>query len=605
MSRLYVCSILPQNYIAEEILIGSIIINPNLLTEIISKIEVNYFFIETHKILYRSLLTIYPKNHIDPVQLTYCLQEIKILNQIGGIKKITQLIKQGQVFNYSKNFNFYIQQIIIVIQNNYNRRLIIQYGYNIVKLAYNKGFPNSTLILKASQYLNYINSHINTKNLDNLQELIGTFISNIQQENNTNIFGNIALYSGFRDLDILTNGLPDGDLIVIAGRPSMGKTSFVMNVVYNLIKYFNTKICLFSLEMTKTQILHKLISIGSRISTQTIRSNKIDTKQWYSIQEICNELLLSEIYINDNPNISIDEIQYITQIVTEDSNNNTIIIIDYLQLISEKNFNIETRNQELSYITRKLKILAQTLKIPIIVLSQLNRSIEKRLNKQPLLSDLKESGCISSTVFIKNDKENKIHIKTINKIIHKIKTSYFSAKKKLPLTNNKNIIKKIYILKQYIFTSIVKHTKNILITDNHKILNYQNWICNNQMEENYTLMKLNIYNINCYKIEKMYKQIIKFYNYHIVYDISKYKYCNFICNTIILHNSIEQDADIVMMLYKHTNDDNKENNLYRNNSNQLDIIISKNRNGPVGSCQLEFNPINNIFQSIDNDRAYN
>lgn len=592
MSNLYSFLLLPHNYIAEEILIGSIIINSNLILFIIKKIDVNHFFIESHKIIYRNLITIHKDNHIDPVELAYSLKKTKLLNHIGGIKTITKLIKHGQVFNSSNNIHFYIQEVIKIIYHNHHRRLIVQYGYNMITLAQNYELSNTILTNKASQYLSYLSLLNDSKNLDNLQELIGSLIRSLKDVHNESSYKNTVLYSGFKNLDILTNGLPKGDLIVIAGRPSMGKTSLVMNIAYHVIAYFQTQTCIFSLEMTKTQILHKLISIGSKISVQDIIDNKLNTKNWIRIQKVCNEILSAKIYINDNANISIDEIQYIVEIITRNSTSSQIIIIDYLQLINNKSLSIDNRTQEISYITRKLKILAQNSQVPIIVLSQLNRSIEKRTNKQPLLSDLKESGCVNIGMLVKhNNMTNSTHIKTIHQKTHQISTFFFSNKNFNRYSNN---TKKIYTFYSYIFQCIFKCNKIIHLTHNHSYLSSIQWLKTNQLQENIIVHQIYLGKYYLYpkKMEQTYIKKNIWGAFNKVYDIQKQTYCHFISDNTILHNSIEQDADIIMMLY---NSIALNNNSYLPKLKLLDILICKNRNGPIGEFKLYFNSINTIF----------
>ena len=595
MSSLYSFLLLPQNYTAEEILIGSTITNPDILIWIIQNLDGQYLFIESHRIIYGHILKLQQDHNVDPVNLAYSLKANGLLKQIGGITRITSLIKLGQIFNLSNNLHFYLKQIIKIIYTNYNRRLIIQYGYNIIKLGYNYEFSNQLLSIKASQYLNYITSNINSENLDNLQSLIGLIVQEIQTTKISYISANKTLYSGFKDLDILTNGLPIGDLIVIAGRPSMGKTSLVMNITYHLLKYFQSQVCIFSLEMTKKQILHKIISIGSGISIDTLKSKIITKNQWNIIQRICRELLVTNVYINDNPNISIDDITHISKTIIDNNIKSSIIIIDYLQLIHETNIALESRNQELSHITRKLKILAQSLKLPIIVLSQLNRSIDKRVNKQPLLSDLKESGCIHSTILVKKNIINSLQIKTIFQHVNQISI--------LELTNKiynsqsyiyKNRIKNIYNTEQYTFRCKIDSIY-IKITDNHLLLNEQQWIRQNVLKKHSSFIKLNTTKKNYYTIEKIYLRTVCFENYTTVYDIIRYQYLNFVCNKIILHNSIEQDADIVMMLYKNYISRSIENT---SALKKIDIIVCKNRNGPIGAFQLHFEPETTAFMSI-------
>lgn len=583
-------SLLPQNYIAEEILIGSILINPHLIVFVIQKINTEHFFIESHKIIYRNILNVYTKNCINSINLIYSLKENNIIHQVGGMDHLTNLIKQGQILNFSKDINFYIKEIIKIINNNYNRRLIIQYGYNIITLANSHIFSNKFLYSKASKYLHYIWNNLNNKNLDNLPELIGSLLYNLEANKNELTITKQHTYSGFKDLDVLTNGLPSGDLIVIAGRPSVGKTSFVINITYNLLQFFYKQICIFSLEMTRIQILYKLISIGSGIPVTDIRFGNINTKQWHTIQKICNELLIGKLYINDNSNISIEVIKYITEILIKENEHNGIIIIDYLQLINEKTLYFENRNQELSYITRQLKIIAQTLHIPVIILSQLNRNIDKRINKKPLLSDLKESGCVSINILIHYDHTNCINIKSIYHNIYCIQDYQYKFNSKG--TNYYYI----YILQNYIFTCNIGRVVLLNITKDHLLFHIQRLVKLYKLQIYDSLITINKKYKN--KIDKSYPLNIKFSDYSLVYDIAKYNYTNFICQRIIVHNSIEQDADIVIMLYKNSIHDPL---LDQDISYVIDITISKNRNGPTGSFGMHFTQSTTQFLSTKNN----
>lgn len=527
------------------------------------------------------------------MNLINSLKETKSLEKVGGIKKVNELVKQGQVFISSKNINFYIKQLTEILHENYKRRILIQYGYNIIKLSYNREIPNQLLHIKASQYLNYIDKYLTSKNLDNLQDLIGSLIINIQEKQKvTNIYK--KAYSGFKEFDILTNGLPNGDLIVVAGRPSMGKTSFSINIAYNLLKYFSAQICIFSLEMTNIQILHKLISIGSKVSLTSITSGRINSNEWSIIQIVCNELLKSEIYINDEPNISIEEIKQKSKTLIRKSKYINTIIIDYLQLIQVKNSPNNNRHQELSYITRELKILAQILNTPIIILSQLNRNIDKRINKKPLLSDLKESGCLNYQTAMNIDPYNTVSLKSIYKkaltALYYVNNPFINYKNKIQYLYN-NYQQNTYIFYQYNFTNQIYYKLKLFLTNNHKLLSCNYWTEQQNIHEDTIGLK---YNTN-YKLKKNLTQNIIFYNYDLVYDVVKYEYTNFICQNIILHNSIEQDADIVVMLYKSSS--NKDN---IHTTKTIDIFIAKNRNGPTGSIQLEFNTENTIFSGFQN-----
>lgn len=588
---------LPQNYLAEEILLGYILINPNIFNEIINNIKAEYFFLECNQIVYKNLIKIYKTNKVDPMQLLYSLSCTKTLYKVGGLEKIIELMKQSQIFASSRITNIYLQELIESINNNYIKRLMIQYGYNIIQLAYIHKFPSYKLYNKAHYYLNDTAQKIPQQNIDNLQDLIINFITDLKYKNkkikNNYKKSEVFMPYGFKELDQLTNGLNKGDLIIIAGRPSMGKTSFAINIAYKILNKLNKGISIFSLEMSKIQILYKLISIASSISVHNIKEKNINQNQFSIIQDICNKLLKSKIYINDNPNISIDYIEYTTQIIQKEKQFIELIIIDYLQLIQMQGLLKNNRSQELSYITRKLKLLAQALNIPIIVLSQLNRSIETRINKEPLLSDLRESGCINY--------HNMIAVNTINNLNIKNLLNPCTKKKIDSYPNIKNLyIRKTYlkynILWQYIYLCRIDIFYNIQITHNHKLFQQKYWIKQNHIIDNMVIVKNLNRSPKNLLLENLYIKKIKYIKYSTVFDIARPRLLNLISNQIILHNSIEQDADIVMILYQKTQENTYENKL--SNLKTIDFYLCKNRNGPIGFFKLLFSNKNTIFKNI-------
>lgn len=584
----------PQNYIAEEILLGSLIVKPELFDLIFQSLSIECLFLESHRIIYRNLITIHKKKEISAINLIYSLQNGQMLNIVGGINKIITIIKQSQTFTYSIHSNFYINEIIQIIYENYIKRLIIQYGYNIVLLTHNKKISNEQVFFKLSQYINYIRNKADFKNIDNLQILIGDLVSNIQYKNYNLIHLGHNISSGFEELDNLIHGLPHGDLIVIAGRPSMGKTSFVTNIAYNILQKTKARLCIFTLEMTKMQILHKLISVGSTIPVTDILYGHININEWHLIQNICDNLLKARIYINDIASISIDEIIYISKFIVKEEDYKSIIIIDYLQLIQASNIKVESRAQELSYITRQLKILAQNLNVPVIILSQLNRNIETRVNKKPILSDLKESGCIGYKMFNHVDQSNELNIKNLIKYKHVMHLNNIEFKSSvIKKTNKNNYTDKIYLFNQYIFNCYTCNRYQIYITSNHKIFNYNNWFIQNQISKEDTILSYIITLYNKLQITRNFLTNINFNQYNLVYDLKRRHYTNYISNHIILHNSIEQDADIVIMLHC-----NILNSDIKVDSKILDVTITKNRNGSTGCFQLLFHPQNTSFSNI-------
>nr|YP_009396486.1 Replication helicase subunit [Polysiphonia scopulorum]ARW65672.1 Replication helicase subunit [Polysiphonia scopulorum] len=597
MNKLYQHQFLPQNYVAEETLIGILLIYPNILNTIKNIIKIEYFFLEKNQLIYLNLMQIIQQEHTNIVEIIYELQYRQLLNKLGGLQKIMKAMKQSQIFICSNKLYNYIEELINILKNNYLKRLIIQFGYNLIKISHLNNISNKYLYTKTLTYINKVeNLIINTNNNEiiNIKELISKKLLNIKYDTGYNNERKRLITSGLIKLDKIINTLPQSSLIIIAGRPSIGKTSLAINIAYNAFFDQQINLIIFSLEMNSQEIFNKLICIGSKAN---INNPKVfNEKQWNQISRICNRLLRNNIHISDQSNIDIHSIENTTKNIKK-KHQIDLLIIDYLQLIEfsidkHKNYN---RSQELGYITRRLKLLAQSTKSSIIVISQLNRNIETRNEKEPLLSDLKESGCIAVnnniSIFSKNKNEINIsNIKIQNKNILSVQVS--NRKKKILINNRKylNILGNINIFQEYIFKYVIKQ-RIFKLTYSHEYLNYNNWIKANKI-----LRLTTINSTNCIEAYKLYINQINFIKYLKSYDINQNSHFNIICSSIILHNSIEQDADIVMILYK-KEDMNKHKEL--NEKTIIDLKISKNRNGKTGQCTLEFIPKVSIFKDAN------
>ena len=377
---------LPHNFLAEKMILNCVLINSDALRITIQNISIENFYFKNHQKLFQIITSMHKKNQpIDIITLTNTLQENGLLEKIGGIKVLIELM--NQVSNIT-----YLEEYIRLVKDKFLRRLLIKLGYKAINSGYITNIALETVLTDFEEQLFNITKELKSQKLINTNELVYKIFLDLKQKSKKPIIPGLA--SGFSDLDSLTQGFQNSDLIIIAGRPSVGKTAFSLSLCLNIIKAHKSPILFFSLEMSKEQIMYRLLSMESSISQLRLRSGKLYKNDWLKLNKIINILAKLPLFINDNSTISTHEIRLMVKNLLFEQHKPGLIIIDYLQLMHPIRKIDQNRSQELSQITRHLKELAREFDIPIVALSQLSRNVENRVNKKPILSDLRESGSI-------------------------------------------------------------------------------------------------------------------------------------------------------------------------------------------------------------------
>ena len=377
---------LPHNFLAEKIVLCSLLINSDTVEIILNNLTVKTFYFKNHQEIYKAIIRLYKKKiPIDLITLTSFLQDNGLLKQIGGMQVLTELV--NQIPNL-----VYLEEYIKLLQDKSLRRSLIRLGYQIINSSYITNIPLENLLndleLQLFNLINKTQSH----DILNSADLFSKVFLTIKEKSLKPSLAGIT--SGFYDLDAITQGFQKSDLIIVAGRPSMGKTAFCLNIAINIIKTNSIPILFFSLEMSKEQLIYRVLSNQTQINNMRLRAGNIHKNEWSKLNSVIKSFSHLPFFIDDTPNLSISEIRSkIKKILFEEADIG-LIIIDYLQLMQNYKFQTDNRVQELSQITRSLKIIAREFKVPIIALSQLSRNVENRLNKRPILSDLRESGSI-------------------------------------------------------------------------------------------------------------------------------------------------------------------------------------------------------------------
>jgi replicative DNA helicase len=278
------------------------------------------------------------------------------------------------------------------VKDKFIRRRLIKLGYEAMNSGYTTNLSLEKILNNFENKLFNLTNEIKTQTLVSSAELLNEIFVEIKQKSlNPTLSG---LSSGFYDLDSLIQGFQRSELIIIAGRPSMGKTALSLNIALNIVKNSKLPVLFFSLEMSKEQIMYRLLAMETNINQIRLKNGKLYQYDWLKLSKVIKVLAKLPFFVDDTSDLSIQGIRSNLKTILFEQNNIGLVIIDYLQLMQNSKLKTENRVQELSQITRSLKILAREFNIPIIALSQLSRNVENRVDKKPILSDLRESGSI-------------------------------------------------------------------------------------------------------------------------------------------------------------------------------------------------------------------
>ena len=376
---------LPHNTEVEQALLGAMMMDAKKKAKIISEINVDDFYHEQHKTIFRVIHALhYDNKAVDTLIVTSMLSNYGRLEEIGGAPYILALFESVTSLAHTNHY------IGLVLEMS-NRRKLLDALEKSKENINNPEFALESLIDENKTLLESVKLNNAENNFKSIKELFGNSVEQIAKDSQRKS-GITGLKTGFDKLDYTTSGLQNSDLIVLAARPAMGKTAFALNVAQNVARLNNVNVAVFSLEMGGEQLVKRMISSIANIPSHKIRSGTLNIDEWKKLKETEGAISNLGIYIDDSPGIDISKLRSKCARL-HDEKNLGLIVIDYLQLIRGNGYGANRIN-EVSEISRTLKEIARELKIPVIALSQLSRQVETRENKRPIMSDLRESGSI-------------------------------------------------------------------------------------------------------------------------------------------------------------------------------------------------------------------
>ncbi len=376
----------PNDIEAEQAIIGSMLTDKDAVISAIEVLKPQDFYREDNKTIYEAILNLYSRSEpVDIITVRAELESMGKLDNVGGLEYLAELPEKVPT---TANASKYIK----IVEEKSTLRNLIKTANEIIELGYNPTEDVDDIMEGAEKKIFNIMQDKEQKSYSPLKDVLVESFTKLEELYNRkqHITG---VPSGFTDLDYRTAGFHGSELILIAARPAMGKTAFALNIASNAALRANVPVAVFSLEMSKEQLVNRILSSESMVDSNKIRTGKLEEDDWSKLAETIGPLSEGEMYIDDTPGISITEIRAKCRKLKIEKNIG-LVVIDYLQLIQGTGKRNGSREQEISEISRSLKILAKELDVPVIALSQLSRAAEQRPDHRPMLSDLRESGAI-------------------------------------------------------------------------------------------------------------------------------------------------------------------------------------------------------------------
>lgn len=632
----------PQAVDVERYILGALLLDKEAVAVALEEIDEIHFYRDAHRQIFIAMISLYKKNEpIDLITLTEELQRQNALEDIGGAPYLAEL---ASMVPSAANIEYHIQ----IVKEKGILRQLIHACTDILRDAYDSQAEVESVLSRAQQDIFDILKSQKQKSYQGINAILNETFTELERLHHMDHTGIIGVPSGFATLDNLTAGFQKGDLVILAGRPSMGKTAFGLNIARNAAVEGNVPIGLFSLEMSDMQLVQRLLCAEAMVDSQRLRTGHLRENEWPKLSRCAGRLADAPIYIDDSAGLDILKLSARARRMALERNVG-LFIVDYMQLMeAPKGF--DNRQQEISYISRSLKSLAKQLNVPIIALSQLSRAVEARPDRRPMLSDLRE--CITGDTLIYLPDEG--HYVPVRELSGQSGFNILSLNTSLKLeparcldvweTGEKDVYEvetragfvirvslnhpfytidgwrqlKDLKMGDFIATSrelmhdlpesklsdeeisLIAHMKGFSERTFQSALGtqycgstlYKSNISRNRL--NRVAVLLDDISLLSYAESDIQWERIKRIDYvgkEMTYDIHVETHHNFVANNFIIHNSgaIEQDADLVMFVYREEfylkdHDDPK----YKEVENVAEIIVGKHRNGPVGTVHLTF-----------------
>ena len=638
----------PANVEAEQAVLGSLLIDPDAIIKVSTTLRDVDFYREPHQWIFKALLALHERREpADFVTLVDELERNEQLEEIGGPAYITQLIN-------STPTAIYVDYYARIVERTATLRRLIGAANQIAELAYDESNDVDEVVDRAEAIIFGVSESRIHRDLTPVARVLDEVVDQIDflARNQNRLMG---VPTGFVLLDKMLGGFQKSDLIIVAGRPGMGKSSLGLSIAQNAARRYNARVAVFSLEMSSEQVVQRLLSIETAIDSHRLRMGQIDEEEWPILVEAANTLAGTNIFIDDTPGATVMEIRTKSRRLYAERGID-LIVVDYMQLMSGGGSGMrgENRQQEISFISRSLKGLARELNVPVIALSQLSRAVETRANNKPVLSDLRESGCLSGdTLVYLPEMGMSCQIRDLVQLRDFRIAALDWARRGLVPASVSNAFR---TGTKPVHRITTERGKSIHATANHKFLSEQGWkrldalrigeriATTDEAALRTVALKLepaavasNDHNFGSAvqtasvrvadgpgglwdrpsyperdatgipfltaaahgeteATDVCWERVVSIEADGVVdvYDLTVPVYHNFAANGFIVHNSIEQDADVVIFVYREDYYDEETER-----QNIADLMVAKHRHGTTGTVSLYFRKELTQFRDLE------
>ncbi len=608
--------IAPHTKESEMMVLGCMLTSINSLNIAADGLDETDFYFTEHRIIFLALKTAYRNDK--PADVHLISEELKRQNKLKAIGGISYLTTLAQYAGTSA----YVEQYIELVRSKSILRRMINAAQEVERGALNDPEDVHVLLDDAQAKFFTISQTTNTSAGLLLKEILSgvkstsqlPFLKELQlrqekyKERGPEDLGITGIPTHFIDLDKMINGLCDSNLMILAARPAMGKTALAINIAENVAFKNGLAVGVFSLEMTADQLLHRMVCSQAEVESDKIKTGSLNGSEYQRVVAAVNAMMKGTIVIDDQPGLKITDLRARARRMKE-SHNIRLLIVDYLQLIAGSGLsrNAENRQNEISEISRMMKTLARELNIPIICLSQLSRKVEERQGHRPMMSDLRESGCLTGDALIQDASTGKIYtIKELAERTNQTPLFVHAVDQDLKIGKHR-MIKAFYSGKKIVYELKTRTGRSIKASGNHPFLKLEGWTALEKLAKGDRIALPRQIQTDS---DIYWDEIISITEIGMedVYDATVENVHNFVANDILVHNSIEQDSDIVMFLLRREYYDPYDK------PGLAELIIAKNRHGSVGSVNMtyrkelaqfaNYSPIHATGSQSDNMEAF-